>query len=179
MTGGLRLGGPVACPGPGDWQAASGGRRNGKSPVPRRRKIALAPTPMRFHNGTPCFPWPGLPSFGYGRIEIDGRNVQAHKAVYERAVGPVPEGMVLDHLCRNRICVNPDHLEVVTLGENTLRGTSFSAVNSRKTHCVRGHELDSENVRLRPRGERECIACCRLRSRESREMASRKARGGR
>ncbi len=146
-----------------------------KPPIPKR-KIALAPTPMRFHNGTPCFPWPGLPSFGYGRLKIDGRNVQAHKAVYERVVGPVPDGMVLDHLCRNRVCVNPEHLEPVTSGVNILRGISFAAENSRKTHCVRGHKLDAENTRIRPGGERECIPCCRQRSREN---AARKAREGR
>ncbi len=107
-----------------------------------------------------CWNWDVCDNLGYGRA-TDGkhRSVKAHRLMYERLVGPIPEGLVIDHLCRNRTCVNPDHLEPVTQSENVRRGNGFSAVNARKTHCKRGHPLDGDNLYRNPAGARVCRTC--------------------
>jgi hypothetical protein len=102
---------------------------------------------------------------GYAQMRMpDGTQPCAHRAFYEHHVGPIPEGMTLDHLCRVRQCVNPLHLEPVTRGENVLRGDTLSAHNAAKTHCKRGHEFTPENTRLYA-GARWCRACARERAR--------------
>lgn len=86
----------------------------------------------------------------------------AHRLAYELHKGPVPEGLVIDHLCRNTLCVNPAHLEAVTTQENTRRGEAQSVINGRKTHCIHGHELTPDNTRLKRKGrghERVCRTC--------------------
>lgn len=97
---------------------------------------------------------------GYGRFDHQA----AHRWAYEYLVGPIPDGMTVDHQCRNPPCVNPDHFELVTVAENTRRGGAFSARNARKTHCPKGHEYTPENTKvyIRPGGRwasRYCIAC--------------------
>jgi hypothetical protein len=99
-----------------------------------------------------------LSTGGYGTISLEGKQVRAHRAVYRLLRSEIPAGLVLDHLCRLPACVNPDHLEVVTHKENTLRGMSPHAVNARKTHCPRGHEYDIANTRISQQG-RDCRAC--------------------
>jgi len=122
-----------------------------------------------------CWEWvAGKTHDGYGRFHWQGKSRGAHRVAYWELVAPIPDGLTIDHLCRNRCCVNPDHLEPVTNRENLLRGETFQGVNSRKTHCPVGHEYTPENTRLKRRGqwvERHCRACNR---RESRQGAARR-----
>lgn len=117
-----------------------------------------------------CWEWQGkVRNGGYGAIEIRagiGRATRklraAHRVSYEAFVAPIPDGLQIDHLCRNRRCVNPAHLEPVTAQENTLRGTSPAAENAAKTTCHRGHELAGDNLRVCADGTRRCRTCIRL-----------------
>lgn len=108
-----------------------------------------------------CWEWVSGSSAKYGRISVNGKEILAHRWMYEQRRGPVPAGLELDHLCRNTVCVNPDHLEPVTHRENVLRGIAPAAIHARKTHCPRGHKLAGENLRsyeLRM-GRRICRQC--------------------
>lgn len=111
-----------------------------------------------------CWLWGGFTEpKGYGRFQVGGAARLAHRISYELHVGPIPDGLVLDHLCRVRNCVNPEHLEPVTSRENTLRGETPAAANVTKTHCLRGHEFTAENTRATLKGGRSCRACERWR----------------
>lgn len=137
-------------------------------PVAERFFEKIAP---KNENG--CIEWTaGTNGVGYGIIHLgrDGgfKKVYAHRWHYEYMKGPIPEGLHLDHLCRNTLCVNPEHLEPVTVRENLIRGVGFSGVNARKTHCIRGHELTGDNLYVYPNGGRYCRACERHRDREKR-----------
>lgn len=111
-----------------------------------------------------CWTWmAGLHGSGYGLHTVAGRTVLAHRWAWEQLVGPIPSGMTIDHLCRNRRCVNPDHLELVSRAVNTLRGHGPSAMNARMTSCLRGHPFDAANTHIRPDGRRRCRACERAR----------------
>jgi hypothetical protein len=111
--------------------------------------------------GEGCWEWlAGLTMDGYGQFHPRrGFPTHAHRYSYDLLVGPIPDGLDVDHLCRNRKCVNPDHLEPVTVKVNILRGTSPTANNARKTHCKHGHEFSVENTYWRPTGGRTCITC--------------------
>lgn len=110
-----------------------------------------------------CWTWTGYREKGYGRFFLDQahRSVRAHRLAYEQGRGPIPDGLQLDHLCRNRACVNPAHLEPVTQRTNILRGASPSALNAQKTHCPNGHSYSEDNVRVTQDGYRECRTCRR------------------
>lgn len=113
-----------------------------------------------------CWIWTGARTEqrgGYGQACVPGRKVRpAHQVVYELAVGPVPDGCELDHLCRVHECVNPAHLEPVTHRENVLRGESPVAARAAQTHCTRGHEFTPENTGPNS-GGRRCRRCHRER----------------
>lgn len=87
------------------------------------------------------------------------RGILAHRFSYELFKGKIPKDKVIDHLCRNGLCVNPEHLEAVTNKENILRGEGAPAKNSRKTHCYKGHLLLGDNLRIRNHGRRICKTC--------------------
>lgn len=124
----------------------------------------------KVHKTTSCWFWIGSTNgVGYGEIRISNKKYYAHRWSYEfyRNV-TIPAGMQIDHLCRNRSCVNPDHLEIVTCRENVLRGLAAGPHPERmKTHCNRGHLYDAENSYDRPDGKgRNCKQCVRERARE-------------
>ena len=136
-------------------------RANMKSPLQRfLEKIDI-------REGSDCIWWSGsTKTMGYGKLGIGGRSgkeVFAHRLSYQWFIGPIPDGMQIDHICKNRACVNPSHLRIVTPRENKVfNSNSASAKNALKTHCPKGHPLFGDNLvrRLRKRGwSRECKAC--------------------
>lgn len=104
-----------------------------------------------------CWEWIGArDERGYGRLGHGGRGTgfsYAHRLSYEINVGPIPTGLTIDHLCRNTSCVNPRHLEPVSLEENIRRAKRY------RTHCIHGHEFTPENTYWRKEGRRQCIQC--------------------
>lgn len=115
---------------------------------------------------TECWPWTGATGRGgYGRSRRDGGHIYAHRQAYELIVGPIADGLTLDHLCRNTACVNPAHLEPVTLATNLLRSENPWAVNARRAECRNGHRFTEENTRYAPNGTRVCKTCAREASR--------------
>jgi hypothetical protein len=102
---------------------------------------------MKTFNGTACILWPGsLCRGGYGKCRINGRSEGVHRAVYIANVGPIQDGLAIDHLCKTRNCINPLHMEAVTPAVNALRGDGPAARNANKTQCGHGHELAGENL---------------------------------
>lgn len=111
-----------------------------------------------------CWPWKGKFCKGHGVLPWAARYRGAHKFGYELAKGPVPDGLEIDHLCRNRACQNPAHMEPVTSRVNTMRGNAVSARHARATHCKRGHAKVPENINIRVSKGREykrCKICAR------------------
>ncbi len=114
-----------------------------------------------------CITWIGaVKPNGYGTISRKNKTIHAHRYSYEHYVGEIPKGMQLDHLCGVRNCVNPIHLEAVSQKENLRRGSSPSAKNSRRSHCIHGHLLSGDNLYIRlGRGGRMCKTCGKERAR--------------
>lgn len=105
---------------------------------------------------------------GYGRAAGNSLRILVHRYVWERDVGPIPEGMEIDHQCRNRLCCNPGHLRVVTHKVNaTENSLSVGAKNKVKTHCPAGHPYDEKNTRISRKGGRVCRACHKQQNHES------------
>lgn len=118
-----------------------------------------------------CWIWWGTKTRnGYGQVMFRGTHWMAHRAFYEYFVAQVPERLDLDHLCRNRACVNPWHLEPVTRSVNLYRATTVGKYNTLKTHCPHGHPYSPENTAVR-RGKRVCRTCERDRATRIREAA--------
>lgn len=109
-----------------------------------------------------CWEWVGtINPDGYGQFRVDGSLRRAHRVLYEQSNGPIPPGLTLDHLCRNRGCVRPDHLEAVSQRVNTMRGDTPAARNAGKTHCPMGHALGAGNLVASQvkQGWRRCREC--------------------
>lgn len=138
--------------------------------VPARIWKRLFPEPM---GG--CWLWAGHTNNGYGQITrvLPARGMgYAHRIVYEALVGPVGEGLHLDHKCKVRTCCNPAHLDPVTPHENNRRSDSPTALHARQTTCVNGHPLDEKNtIARRDRPGRQCRECKNERTRRYRKAA--------
>ncbi|WP_328449856.1 HNH endonuclease [Streptomyces sp. NBC_00386] len=129
-------------------------------------KVAIEPTS--------CLAWTaGRNSYGYGKFYWAGRNIPAHRFAYLALVGEIPAGLSLDHLCRVRHCVRPDHLEAVTPRENTLRGVNHVADQVKRTRCPQGHAYTAASTRIK-NGKRECRTC-HNRARRDKRAASKSA----
>ena len=130
-----------------------------------------------------CWEWTGYvhPTTGYGMFTVRSIGTRpAHRWVYESVVGAVPAGMELDHLCRNRMCVRPDHLEPVTRHENIMRGDGPAMTRARaaaRATCRNGHPWDEGNTARNPDGSRRCRACTRDIARRYRDRHSAKQMG--
>ncbi len=160
-------------------------RRTGNPVTPSRREIDRFWRFVDRGEDDECWPWKGgLAGGGYGTFRYrksDGTTgkVAAHRFAYEVMVGPIPQGLEVDHVrskgCKLRSCVNAvSHLEPVTQIENLRRADGVGSLNSRKTHCINGHEFTAENTRL-ARGWRQCRTCERGRKRTARELGKRAA----
>lgn len=135
-----------------------------------RLRIAGA---VRVHPISGCWEWSrSLTSEGYGHLYYLGRKEYAHRIAWRLWVGPIPDELELDHLCRNRSCCYPAHLEPVTHRTNLRRGIPGMA-----THCVNGHEFTPENTRRRKEGRRQCRACDRIRQRKYNQLKQAPLRG--
>lgn len=126
---------------------------------------------------TGCWVWQGHTSDGYGRVSVGGHNRRAHRICYELMVGRIPDGMEIDHLCRNRACINPSHLEPVTKAVNIARSSPYRVpANSRKTHCPKGHAYAGDNL-LIYNGWRYCGTCLKSRKESLRKSNIQTIRG--
>ena len=119
------------------------------------------PIPTGRPNLGQCWLWTGGLTNGYGAFHLDGRQTKAHIASFTWAHGEIEEGQERDHLCRNRACVRPTHLEAVTHWTNVARGISPHGENAVKTHCKHGHPFDAGNTYIRSDGARACRVCMR------------------
>lgn len=156
-------------------------RSDAGKPRPNRRTPVMQRILAKAEQGeNGCWNFTGyLQPKGYGTIQIGRKNTTAHRAMYEAIYGELPDDLVVDHLCRNRACVNPMHLEPVSIRENNLRSPiSKATVNGQKTHCPRGHEYTPENTRLQKSrtGGVKPLRSCKECRREQDRLKSRKRR---
>lgn len=135
-------------------------KKNGPAPKPLRQRLL---SKIQVENG--CWVWQGYKcNWGYGRIKVHGQILVVHRVAYEEFIGPIAENLEIDHLCRNRMCINPAHLEPVAHKVNIQRGTAGKYPSNgdqgrRKTHCPHGHLYDLFNTHWTKLGHRECRSC--------------------
>jgi hypothetical protein len=154
------------------FAAAAGGDQRGPKTADEVKSILQSRSAP---DGNGCRVWMGpITNAGYGRMAWTGTGrieYGAHRIAYLAFVGPIPSGLVVDHLCRNRLCVNPEHLEPVTVRENVMRSPiAQAAINARKTHCPKGHPYTSENTTGGPNA-RACRTCLASRPRSNRRQS--------
>ena len=127
---------------------------------------------------TGCWIWCGskFQKQGYGRYKFAGNTIRAHRGIYEMLVGKIADGLTIDHMCNNPICVNPLHLSQATIRDNVLRSSNPFAINKRKTHCYNGHELSGKNL-IERNGGRGCRECRRATSESRRRAKGASTRG--
>mgnify|MGYP003292883006 CR=1 FL=1 len=122
--------------------------------IPTESALVAALAPVEIDDETGCWNWQGtVLRTGYGFVYFHKEKWLVHRLSWTLTHGPIPDRLTIDHLCRNRRCVNPEHLEPVTNRENILRGMSPMAMNARKTHCVNGHPRNEQNTYVRPDGK--------------------------
>lgn len=160
--------------------------RRKHSPEHRDKTVPYIPPPKkdvltRFHekitvSANGCWVWQAsLDQKGYALFSYQGKIRRASRVICALTFGDIPDDMVVDHICRNRACVNPDHLRLLTGRDNTLCGIGITAINARKTHCSRGHLLAGSNLHLYKDGRRECKQCQTLwRNNEKHRLAARR-----
>ncbi len=170
------------CPVCSNWYVVHPRNRNATCPRTCADAVTAPPVSdadvlVRLHqrsNVTPtgCWIWTGtLDRGGYGKTKHDGKFASVHRLGYRLSVGPIPDGLTLDHLCRTRACWNPEHLEPVTQQVNLHRGNGWPGRNVRATHCPKGHPYDETNTRWRYRPDksrspmRDCHQCHRAQAR--------------
>jgi len=140
-------------------------RKCGKTHIPTKRASDVVSrfwSKVKTGNPDDCWLWTAkIEQNGYGRFWVNGHSVFAHRFAYELTHGPIPRGLTVDHLCRNRACENPAHMELVPLRTNVLRGVGITAQLARKTHCPHGHPYDLLNTYINRRGARICRECQR------------------
>ena len=140
------------------------GKKRGKYNIKREfQSILSGKTKNRFWSKIKktrtCWNWIAALRNKYGALLINKSFKYAHRLTYEAFISLIPKGLTIDHLCRNKLCVNPKHLEAVTLAVNKERGNSPAAINTRKTHCHNGHEFTRENTIVNKIGKRRCRTC--------------------
>ena len=150
-----------------------GWRTKKSQPVAVKTADGLLYIPARIRDkirfGSGCWKWTGSNdkyTQPYGMTWDGQKVVRAHRLMYEIANGPIPDGLVLDHLCKNTLCVRPSHLEAVTLTENVMRGDAYGPRAVRTNRCKRGHEFTPENTRTDKLGRRTCRTCTQAYQRE-------------
>lgn len=143
----------------------------------KRRLISLV-----VQTPTGCWDWQGnADTKGYALFSYRGKCRRAIRVSFQLFIGPIPDGLQLDHLCRNHACVNPNHVEPVTSRENLMRGKTRAAENAAKTHCLRGHPLSGDNLYLRKRVSGDVIRFerfCRQCMRDAMKRYSQRKKGG-
>lgn len=138
-------------------------------PIPKLDPVKLNEFIIRFKKDAGCWVWIGsLRPNGYGIFYFNGK-LTAHRVSYEVFNGPIPDGLVVNHKCRNRRCVNPDHLNTITDKENVLNGVGISVVNAKKTHCKYGHPFNKKNTYIKSDGARACVPCGLTRAKRYRQ----------